>query len=70
MTRIGAACSGSGVAWNRPRSHQSRSVAKFIAIITRTLREGKTLQDYRDAWFHSRGFGVPTTMYTSVNIAN
>ncbi len=43
---------------------------KFIAIITRTLREGKTLQDYRDAWFHSRGFGVPTTMYTSVNIAN
>lgn len=43
---------------------------KFIAIITRTLREGKTLQDYRDAWFHSRGFGVPTTMYTAVNIAN
>lgn len=43
---------------------------KFVAIITRTLREGKTLQDYRDAWFHSQGFGVPTTMYTVVNAAN
>ena len=43
---------------------------KFVAIITRTLREGKTLADYRKAWFHSKGFGVPTTMYTVVNAAN
>jgi len=41
-----------------------------VAIVTRTLREGKTLQDYRDAWFHSRGFGVPASMYTVVNVAN
>ncbi len=43
---------------------------KLVAIITRTLREGKTLQDYRDAWFHSKGFGVPTQMYTIVSAVN
>lgn len=43
---------------------------KLVAIITRTLREGKTLQDYRDAWFHSKGFGVPTQMYTVVSAVN
>ena len=43
---------------------------KLVAIITRTLREGKTLQDYREAWFHSKGFGVPTTMYTIVSAVN
>lgn len=40
---------------------------KFITIIHRRLREGKTFEDYRKAWFHARGFGAPTTMYTVVN---
>ncbi len=40
---------------------------KFIAIIHRRLREGKTFNDYRKAWFHASGFGAPTTMYTVVN---
>jgi hypothetical protein len=40
---------------------------KFITIIHRRLREGKTFDDYRKAWFHARGFGAPTTMYTVVN---
>jgi hypothetical protein len=40
---------------------------KFIAIIHRRLREGKTFDDYRKAWFHASGFGAPTTMYTVVN---
>lgn len=43
---------------------------KFVAIVTRTLKAGKTYDDYRKAWFHSRGFGVPTQMYTVVNTFN
>ncbi len=43
---------------------------KFVAIVTRTLREGKNYDDYRRAWFHSNGFGVPTQMYTVVNAFN
>jgi len=43
---------------------------KFVAMITRTLKPGKTYEDYRKAWFHSKGFGVPTAMYTVVNMAN
>ena len=40
---------------------------KFITIIHRRLKEGKTFDDYRKAWFHTSGFGAPTTMYTVVN---
>jgi len=40
---------------------------KFITIIHRKLREGKTFEDYRKAWFHATGFGAPTNMYTVVN---
>lgn len=40
---------------------------KFITIIHRRLRAGKTFDDYRKAWFHVNGFGAPTTMYTVVN---
>ena len=40
---------------------------KFITVIHRRLREGKTFDDYRKAWFHASGFGAPTTMYTVVN---
>jgi hypothetical protein len=40
---------------------------KFITIIHRRLKEGKTFDDYRKAWFHASGFGAPTTMYTVVN---
>ena len=40
---------------------------KFITIIHRRLREGKSFEDYRKAWFHTTGFGAPTTMYTVVN---
>lgn len=43
---------------------------KMIAIVHRTLREGKSFDDYRKAWFHTRGFGVPTQMYTVVNTFN
>lgn len=40
---------------------------KFVAIVTRTLKPGKTYEDYRKVWYHSVGFGVPTTMYTIVD---
>lgn len=43
---------------------------KGVAIITRTLREGKTFDDYRKAWYHTHGFGVPTQMLTIVNLYN
>jgi hypothetical protein len=43
---------------------------KGMAIITRTLREGKTFDDYRKAWYHTHGFGMPTQMFTVVNLHN
>ena len=43
---------------------------KFAAIVTRTLKPGKTYDDYRKAWFHTNGFGVPTEMYTVINAFN
>ena len=43
---------------------------KFIAIIIRTLKPGKTYEDFRKAWFHTIGFGSPTTMYTVVDAFN
>jgi hypothetical protein len=42
--------------------------AKGVAMITRTLREGKTFDDYRKAWYHTHGFGLPTKMLTVVNL--
>jgi hypothetical protein len=29
-----------------------------VSILTRRLREGKTYDDFRRAWFHTTGFGV------------
>lgn len=43
---------------------------KFAAMIIRTLKPGKTYEDYRRVWFHTVGFGVPTTMYTIVDAFN
>jgi hypothetical protein len=40
---------------------------KCVAIIQRRLKPGKTYDDYRKAWFHTKGFGVPTDMYTVIN---
>jgi hypothetical protein len=35
-----------------------------ISILTRRLREGKTLEDFRAAWHRQGGFGVPTRVVT------
>jgi hypothetical protein len=40
---------------------------KVISIITRTLKDGKTYEDFRKAWFHTTGFGTSSKLYTSIN---
>ena len=42
----------------------------FVAILKRTLKEGKTYEDFRRAWYHSTGFGTQNTMLTALNAAN
>lgn len=39
----------------------------FVAILTRRLRKGKTYEDFRKAWYHSVGFGVPCKLYSAIN---
>jgi hypothetical protein len=39
-----------------------------ISIIKRRLREGKTYEDFRKAWFHTVGFGSPAKLYTTINV--
>jgi hypothetical protein len=40
-----------------------------VSIITRRLKEGKTYEDFRKAWFHSTGFGNgKNTMYSMINM--
>ncbi len=31
----------------------------FIAVFVRRLREGKTYEDFLEAWYPDKGFGVP-----------
>ncbi len=38
-----------------------------VAIVTRRLKEGKTYDDFRKAWYHTIGFGTSNKMYTMVN---
>jgi hypothetical protein len=37
---------------------EKRELVTTISILTRRLREGKTYEDFRKAWFHTTGFGV------------
>lgn len=46
-----------------------------VAIVTRRLREGKSYDDFRKAWYHTTGFGVEgkedggsNTMFTLINV--
>jgi hypothetical protein len=36
----------------------------IISVLTRRLREGRTLEDFRAAWERHGGFGVPTRVVT------
>lgn len=46
-----------------------------VAILTRRLREGKSYEDFRKAWYHTTGFGVEgkekggsNKMFTLINV--
>jgi hypothetical protein len=47
-----------------------------VSILTRRLREGKTYDDFRRAWFHTTGFGVKgrevegssNRMFSTINV--
>ena len=41
-----------------------------VSIIKRTLKEGKTYDDFRHAWYHHVGFGTANRMLTMLNVAN
>jgi hypothetical protein len=36
-----------------------------IAVLTRQLREGKTYEDFREAWLPDQGFGFPTRVVSA-----
>jgi hypothetical protein len=38
-----------------------------IAILKRRLRQGKTYQDFRKAWYHTVGYGTDMKMYSAIN---
>lgn len=38
-----------------------------VSIITRRLKEGKTYEDFRKAWYHTVGFGTSSKLYTVIN---
>ncbi|MCA1706861.1 MAG: hypothetical protein LC808_27805, partial [Actinobacteria bacterium] len=37
-------------------------------VFVRRLREGKTYEDFRDAWYPEVGFGVPSRVLSGPNI--
>ncbi|EKF84700.1 hypothetical protein [Methanobacterium formicicum] len=38
-----------------------------VAIIKRRLKDGKTYEDFRKAWYHTVGFGTKNKMYSLIN---
>ena len=41
-----------------------------VAIVKRRLREGKTYEDFRKAWYHTVGFGTTNKLLTALNVAD
>ena len=39
-----------------------------ISILTRRLKEGKTYEDFRKAWYHTVGYGTPIKLYSAINV--
>lgn len=37
----------------------------IVSILVRRLREGKTYEDFREAWLPEKGFGWPTRVVTA-----
>jgi len=38
-----------------------------VAILTRRLKEGKTYEDFRKAWYHTVGFSTGNKMFSVIN---
>jgi len=55
---------------------ENQELITIVSILTRRLKEGKTYEDFRKAWFHTTGFGVSgkvaegssNQMYSLVNV--
>jgi hypothetical protein len=39
-----------------------------ISVLTRRLREGKTYEDFREAWLPDQGFGFPTRVVSAQRV--
>src|SRR5215471_2118068 len=39
-----------------------------IAVLIRRLREGKTYEDFREAWLPDQGFGFPTRVVSAQRV--
>jgi len=40
----------------------------FVSILTRRLKEGRSYDDFRRAWYHTVGFGMPGRLYSAINV--
>lgn len=41
--------------------------ANLISVFIRKLNPGKTYEDFRNAWYPDKGFGIPARVINSVN---
>ena len=39
-----------------------------LSIITRRLKDGKTYDDFRRAWYHTTGFGTGSKLYSAIDV--
>ena len=39
-----------------------------VSILTRRLKQGKTYEDFRKAWYHTVGYGTDTKLYSAINV--
>ena len=52
------------------RRGRCRGVAVIYSVLIRTLKEGKTVEDFVNAWMPEKGFGIPTEVVIARGIEN
>jgi hypothetical protein len=40
----------------------------WVSILTRRLKEGKTYEEFRKAWYHTVGFGANCELHAAINV--
>jgi hypothetical protein len=40
----------------------------IVSVIVRRLRQGSTIEDFRQAWYPERGFGVPSRIVNAIRL--